>query len=286
MTVAAESAASAHHPPRYHRILLTGAGGRLGTQLRAALAPLATHLRLASRKPISDLLAHEENVLFDLADEAATLAATRDVDAIVHFGGMALEAPWAEILDANIRGSYHIYEGARRHGVKRVVYASSVHAIGYHRLDAHIDTRAPVRPDSLYGVSKCFVEALASLYWDKFGLESVCLRIFSSFPEPADRRMLWSYLSFADCARLVTASLSAPHVGHTISFGLSDNKVKAVDNRLAAHLGYIAEDSSEPFRAQVEAQHPPADPHAQATRCVGGWFVELPHPDDAVKNKK
>jgi len=274
---------AASSTPRYHRILLTGAGGRLGTQLRAALAPLATHLRLASRKPITDLQPHEESVVFDLADETATMNATRDVDAIVHFGGMALEAPWAQILDANIRGSYHIYEGARRHGVKRVVYASSVHAIGYHPLDAHIDTDAPVRPDSLYGVSKCFVEALSRLYWDKFGLESVCLRIFSSFPEPADRRMLWSYLSFADCARLVTASLTAPHVGHTISFGLSDNAVKAVDNRKAAHLGYIAQDSSEPFRAKVEAQHPPADPHAASTRCVGGWFVDLPHPDDAAR---
>jgi len=270
--------------PRYHRILLTGATGRLGTQLRTALAPLTTHLRLAGRKPVTDLQPNEESVVFDLADEAATLAATRDVDAIVHFGGMALEAPWEQILDANIRGSYHIYEGARRHGVKRVVYASSVHAIGYHTLDAHIDTDAPVRPDSLYGVSKCFVEALSRLYWDKFGLESVCLRIFSSFPEPADRRMLWSYLSFADCARLVTASLTAPHVGHTISFGLSDNAVKAVDNRKAAHLGYLPQDSSEPFRAKVEAQIPPADPHATSTRCVGGWFVDLPHPDDTAND--
>jgi len=279
MTVAA---APTPATPRYRRILLTGATGRLGTQLRPALAPLATHVRLVDCKPVGDLQAHEESVVFDLADEAATLAATRDVDAIVHFGGMALEAPWAEILDANIRGSYHIYEGARRHGVQRVVYASSVHAIGYHPLDAHIDTDAPVRPDSLYGVSKCFVEALSRLYWDKFGLESVCLRIFSSFPEPADRRMLWSYLSFADCARLVTASLTAPYVGHTISFGLSNNAVKAVDNRLAAHLGYVAQDSSEPYRAQVQAQHPPADPKAAATRFMGGWFVDLPHPDDTA----
>jgi len=283
MTTASRPAASTPATPRYHRILLTGATGRLGTQLRTALAPLASHVRLAGRKPITDLQSHEESVVFDLADETATMDATRDVDAIVHFGGMALEAPWAQILDANIRGSYHIYEGARRHGVKRVVYASSVHAIGYHPLDAHIDTDAPVRPDSLYGVSKCFVEALSRLYWDKFGLESVCLRIFSSFPEPADRRMLWSYLSFADCARLVTASLTAPHVGHTISFGLSDNAVKAVDNRKAAHLGYIAQDSSEPFRAKIEAQHPPADPHAASTRCVGGWFVDLPHPDDTAR---
>jgi len=275
------SANAATPPPRYQRILLTGATGKLGTQLRSALAPLATQLRLASRRPITDLRPNEEMAVFDLADEAATMAATRDVDAIVHFGAMALEAPWQTILDANIRGAYHIYEGARRNKVKRVVYASSVHAIGYHRLDAHITTDAPVRPDSLYGVSKCFVEALSSFYWDKFGLESVCLRIFSSIPEPVDRRMLWSYLSFADCCRLVTASLTAPYVGHTISFGLSNNAVKAVDNTGAEHLGYVAQDSSEPFRAKIEASLPPADPHARSTQCVGGWFIDLPHPDDA-----
>jgi len=266
--------------PRYNRILLTGAAGRLGTQLRQGLAPLAQHIRLADRTPVENLQAHEEMQVFDLADEASSMAATQDVDAIVHFGGAALEHPWSEILDANIRGSYHIYEGARRNRAKRIVYASSVHAIGYHRLDSHIDTKAPVRPDSLYGVSKCFVESLAGLYWDKFGIESVCLRIFSSFPEPADRRMLWSYLSFADCVRLVQASLTAPHVGHTISFGLSDNAVKPVDNRLAGHLGYVPQDSSEPFRAQVEAAMPPADPKAAATQALGGWFVDLAHPDD------
>lgn len=268
---------------RFNRILITGAAGRLGTQLRRGLAPLANHLRVADLVPVADLQPHEEGRVFDLSDEAATLDATRDVDAIVHFGGAPLERPWAEILDSNIRGSYHIYEGARRHGAQRVVYASSVHAIGYHPLEAHIDADAPVRPDSLYGVSKCFVESLSRLYWDKFGIESACLRIFSSFPEPADRRMLWSYLSFDDCVRLVTAALTAPHLGHTISFGMSDNRVKPVDNALAGHLGYQPQDSSEPFRAAVEAKLPPADPKAAATRFLGGWFVDLGHPDEEVK---
>lgn len=269
--------------PRYNRILITGAAGRLGTQLRQGLAPLAQHLRLADRISVGELQQNEEELVFDLSDETATLAATRDVDAIVHFGGAPLERPWAEILDSNIRGSYHLYEGARRHGVKRIVYASSVHAIGYHPLEAHIGTDAPVRPDSLYGVSKCFVEALSRLYWDKFGVESACLRIFSSFPEPADRRMLWSYLSFDDCVRLVRAALTAPHLGHTISFGISDNAVKTVDNKLAGHLGYLPQDSSEPYREAVEAKFPAADPNAPATRYLGGWFVDLGHPDEEVK---
>ena len=265
---------------RFETILITGAAGRLGTELRRGIAPLARKLRLADVAEINNLQSNEEPVVFDLADEAAVLKAVEGVDAIVHFGGVPLERPWQEILDSNIRGSYHVYEAARKHGVKRVIYASSVHAIGYHRLEDHIDAHSPHRPDSLYGLSKCFVEDLSRLYWDKFRIESVALRIFSSFPEPADRRMLWSWLSFDDCVRLVAAALTAPRVGFTVSFGMSDNAVKPVDNRLAGHLGYRPLDNTEVFRAGVEARFPPGDPQAPAVRCLGGWFVDLGHPDD------
>jgi uronate dehydrogenase len=266
--------------PPYNRILLTGAAGRLGSQLRKGLAPLCTHLRLADMAEITDLHPNEDALQFDLSDRDATLRATEGVDAIVHFGGVPLERSWDSILDANIRGSYNVYEGARKHGVRRVVYSSSVHAIGYHRVEDQIDANAPHRPDGLYGLSKCFVEDLGRLYWDKFGIETVALRIFSSFPEPADRRMLWSWLSFDDCVRLVTASLTAPHVAFTVAHGISDNALKAVDNRLAAHLGWQPQDSSDPFRAAVEAKTPIPDPQAPAVQRLGGWFVDLGHPDD------
>ncbi|MDP0927878.1 NAD(P)-dependent oxidoreductase [Paracoccus onubensis] len=264
----------------FNRILITGAAGDLGGKLREGLAPLANHLRLADRMPIPDLQAHEEGLTFDLSDEAATIGATRDVDAIVHFGGASRERVWNDVLDSTIRGSYHIYEGARKHGVKRVIYASSIHAVGYHASDSHIDTQAPVRPDSLYGVSKCFVEALSSLYWNKFGIETACLRIVSCFPEPADRRMLGSWLSYDDCIRLVASCLTANYVGHSTIFGVSDNRAKLVDNSKAAHLGFVPQDSSEPYRAQVEATTEPLDPMAATTRHLGGWFVDLGHPDD------
>ena len=269
--------------PPFDTLLITGAAGRLGSELRRGLAPLARRLRLADVADIKDVQPNEEAVICDLAHEAAILQLTQGVDAIVHFGGVPLERGWDEILNANIRGSYHIYEGARKHGVKRVVYASSVHAIGYHALEDQIDANAPHRPDGLYGLSKCFVEDLGRLYWDKFGIETAALRIFSSFPEPADRRMLWSWLSFDDCVRLVTAALTAPRVGFTLSFGMSDNAVKPVDNRLAAHLGYRAQDNTEAFRAGVEARTPLPDPKAAAVRHLGGWFVDLGHPDDEAK---
>lgn len=264
----------------YKRILITGAAGRLGSQLRKGLAHLADHIRLTDIAEITDLAPGEEAVVMDLADEAAVHRAMEGVDAVVHFGGAALESPWKSVLASNIEGSYHIYEAARKNGVRRIIYASSVHAIGYHKLTEHIDEDAPVRPDSLYGVSKCFVEALASLYWDKFGIESVCLRIFSSFPEPPERRMLWSWLSFADCVRLVESSLTAPFVGSTIAFGMSENKVRPVATPNWQLLGYHPQDNTEFVREKVEANVPVQDPHAPATQYLGGWFVDLGHPDD------
>jgi len=166
----------------FNRILITGAAGRLGTELRGGLAHLAKHVRISDRVEMENVQPHEEAVVCELGDFEGVMALTRDVDAIIHFGGAPTEDKFETILDSNIRGSYHIYEGARKHGVKRVIYASSVHGIGYHELTGHIDADSPVRPDSLYGVSKNFVESLGRLYWDKFGVESLCLRIFSSFP--------------------------------------------------------------------------------------------------------
>lgn len=269
--------------PPFDVLLLTGAAGRLGTQLRRGLAPLCRTLRVSDRVPLDEIQPNEEAAICELADADAVMEMTRGVDAIVHFGGAPLETKWETILDSSIRGSYHIYEGARRNGVKRVVYASSVHAIGYHRVEDQIDARAPHRPDSLYGVSKCFVEDLGRLYWDKFGIETVCCRIFSSFDRYNDRRLLWSMLTYDDCVRLVAASLTAPRVAHSIIFGTSNNKHRMVDNRLAAHIGFHPQDSTEPFRDETEARVAAKDPRAASVEFLGGWFVDLGHPDDEAE---
>jgi uronate dehydrogenase len=274
---------SAPTPPRFNRLLLTGAAGRLGTELRRGLAPICAKLRVTDRVEIKNLQPNEEAVICELADQDAILEATKDVDAIVHFGGAPNEKPWEEILNSSIRGSYHIYEGARKNGVKRVVYASSVHAIGYHAIEDQIDASAPHRPDSLYGVSKCFVEDLGRLYWDKFGIESVALRIFSSFDEFSDRRQLWSMLTFDDCIRLVEASLTAPRAAFSIVFGISNNKHKMVSNRLAAHIGFDPQDSTEAFRADVEAKIAAKSAIAPSVKHLGGYFIDLGHPDDEAK---
>lgn len=268
--------------PEFRRILLTGAAGSLGGHLREGLAPLAETLRLVDVKPLGDAAENEETLEIDLSDREAAIASSRDCDAIVHFAGHPREQTFDEILADTLPASYHIFEGARLNGVKRVVYASSIHAVGFAPVDSVPDTRVPHRPDTFYGLTKTFTEDLASLYWDKFGVESVMLRICSCFPEPRDRRMLWSWLSFADCVRLVRASLLAPRVGFSVIYGTSANAASAVSNAHASHIGFAPADSADGHAEAVLGATPRPDPEAIATRVVGGGFAATGHPDDAA----
>ena len=187
-------------------------------------------------------------------------------------GGYRSSSDYDSISKVNINGTYYLYEAARQAGVKRVVFASSNHAVGFYDQLEVIDASVPQRPDTLYGLSKAFGEDLARLYWDKYGLETVCIRIGSSFPEPIDRRMMLTWLSFRDLVQLVARSLTAPRVGHLIVYGISDNYGAFWDNRLAGVLGYRPEDSSEIFRDKIERAKPAADKNDVVSRLQGGAF--------------
>jgi uronate dehydrogenase len=258
---------------RFGRLLLTGAAGNLGRQLRPRLKRYCDHLRLSDRDELSSAAEGEELVQADLADRAAVHRLLDGVDAVVHMGGISTEQAWSAIQDANITGLVHLYEAARAHGVKRVVFASSNHVTGFYRQDQVIRPTDPIRPDGLYGLSKAFGEGLAQLYWDRFGIETVSLRIGSSFPAPRDRRMLATWLSYDDAERLVMAALSAPVVGHTIVYGVSDNPSGWWDNTGARHLGFRPQDSSEGFRAEIEQRQGAVDSSDPAARYQGGAFV-------------
>jgi uronate dehydrogenase len=255
------------------RLLLTGAAGGLGKVLRERLRPYANVIRLSDLVPLTPSSEAEEAVRCDLADKAAVDRLVHGCDAIVHLGGVSIERPFEEILEANIKGVFHIYEGARRHGVKRVVFASSNHVIGFHKQGELLDADSPARPDSHYGLSKAYGEDLSRFYFDRYGIETACLRIGSSFPEPKDRRMLVTWLSYRDLTELVRCSLFAPRLGHTIVYGMSANRDKWWDNSKAAHLGFHAQDSSEPFREKVEAL-PPLAADDPAALYQGGGFVK------------
>lgn len=265
---------------RFKKIMITGAAGNLGRQLREHLAQFADERVLMDRAEMAAAGAGETVVQCDLTEADVIAEHMEGVDVVVHFGGAPLEHTFETILNSNIVGSYNIYEGARKAGVKRVVYASSIHAVGYHQRESVIDTDCDHRPDSMYGVSKCFVEDLARYYFDKYGIESVCLRINSSFPEPLDRRMLGTWLSYRDCCKLVERSILAPRVGFTVAYGISDNDEAFVSNHLVKHLGYRPQDNAEIYREKVEAATEPGDAEDPAIKFIGGSFCAAGHYED------
>jgi len=270
------SAPSLKMPIRSHaKILLTGAAGGLGQQLRPRLKADCEVLRLSDREPLAAAGPGEEVVLADLADAVAVDAMVAGVNAIVHLGGVSVEAPFAPILQANIVGMYHLYEAARKHGVRRIVFASSNHVTGFYSQGQTISADDPPRPDGLYGLSKAFGEDLSRLYFDRWGIETACVRIGSSFPEPKDRRMLATWLSYDDLHRLVRACLTTPVLGHSIIFGMSDNSVTWWDNRRARHVGYVPQDSSDVFRDAVYARTVAPDPSDPVAQYQGGAFVRM-----------
>jgi len=148
------------------KILITGAAGDVGKHLRRELAERYA-LRFSDIRPIGKIDAGEEFMRGDCASLRDMLRVTNGVDAIVHLGGFSVEGPWEVILRANIVGTYNVFEAARRNGVRRIAFASSNHAVGFYRRDETIDHRVVSKPDSRYGVSKAFGEALGSLYADK-----------------------------------------------------------------------------------------------------------------------
>ena len=257
----------------HHTLLMTGAAGGLGQVMRERLKANCEVLRLSDVSPMAPAQAGEEVVQADLADAQAVQALVAGCQAIVHFGGVSTEQPWEPTLQANIIGLYNLYEAARLHGVRRIVFASSNHVMGFYRQSEVVDARTPPRPDGLYGVSKAFGEDLSRMYFDRYGIETACVRIGSCLPEPKDRRMLASWISHDDMHRLITACLTTQVLGHSIIYGTSDNSVSWYDNRLAHHIGYRPQDRSDVFRDAVFARTPEPDLSDPAMQFQGGAFV-------------
>jgi uronate dehydrogenase len=251
-------------------LLLTGAAGELGRWLRPRLRERYHVLRCSDIRDAGPAAPGEEVIVGDLADASAVERMVRGVDTIVHFGATTVEAPFDQILRANILGTYNVFEAARRHGVKRIVFASSNHATGFYCCSEIIDAALPARPDSLYGVSKAFGEDLASLFVDKYGLEIACLRLGSVVPKPVEPRHLSTWLSYEDLLRLVMACLTAPRLGFTIVYGASNNDRRWWDNRWAEHIRYEPQDNAERYAEDILAAAGQRDPEDPAVKYQGG----------------
>lgn len=259
------------------RILLTGAAGNIGTVLRQLLPAHYPDLVLSDLKPPADLLSTETFKAADLADAAQVAELCKGIDGILHFGGYSVEGPWDDILQANIIGCHNLFEAARVAGVGRVVFASSNHAVGFYPRSETIGANVTSRPDSRYGVSKVFGEALGALYADKHGLRVTCLRIGNVADAPVDVRRLSIWLKPDDLVQLCRIGLDHPDIRFEILYGASDNARTWWDNSRAYALGYrptgVAEDfASDAIRAQATlADDPVGDLYQGGAFCSAGF---------------
>lgn len=255
------------------RVLITGAHGRLGSALRVGLRGRLDELHIADIEPLT--AEHEREFVHqgDLADLAVAKRVVRGVDAVVHLAGIPDEAPFEHLLNANVRTTYSVLESARLNGVRRVILASSAHVVGFYRRDELIDGSAPYRPDTLYGTTKVFAEALGRLYVDKHGLEVVCLRIGSFRDKPRSRRQLSTWLSPRDAVELVHACLQTEHVGFAVVYGVSANKRKFWVNADGALPEFYPQDDAEEFAAEVHDDEGPDGADEKSRTLQGGVFT-------------
>lgn len=252
-------------------VLVTGASGNLGRVVAPLLAGLGHRLRLTANTPFPGPL--PEGASFaeaDLADEAAIVALAEGTRAIVHLGAYVDYGTFDLVLGPNLRGIHSVFEAARRHGL-RVVNASSNHVIGFHERGQTLSIADPPRPDSYYGLSKAYGELVARYYFDRYGIESVNMRIGSCFDEPRNERMLATWLSRPDLARLIDCSLRAAAPGFAIVWGISDNSRAWWEGDDRARIGWAPRDSADAWIGRF------AEPAEGATeRFQGGRFCDLP----------
>lgn len=253
-----DSTNSTSSPASNGRLLITGAAGALGRVLRKAWHQEINgsghwqHLRVSDRMPLNDLGTHEEQIICDLADREAMEGLLQGVEAVVHMGGQAVETNFEIIRDANIQGVFNLYEAARLAGCQRVVMASSNHVTGCYEQGQFVSPDMPAKPDGYYGVSKLFAEGMASMYFERYGIETVNLRLGSVIPKAEDRRGLSTWLSYPDFVRLTVAALTAKNVGCLTVYGVSANPNKWWSEAGWDKIGYQPLDNAEIWREQIQ----------------------------------
>jgi len=254
------------------RVCVTGAAGAIGTTLVRGLPVLGHAVRGVDLRQPSDAAGQRaEFVTGDLRDPSVCDEALHEVDAVVHLAAVPHEAPFRESIDSHLVLTEHVLEGMRRNHVRRLVYASSNHAVGFTPRLPLLGTDVRPRPDTFYGVAKVAAEALASLYHDRFGIQVACLRIGSFSDRPRHPRHLSTWLSPGDCVRLVHAGLTAPGLGFEVVYGVSLNTRNWWDLASARKLGYEPRDDAEDWAEEILGDD-------LGERFVGGEYAG-PHPN-------
>ena len=264
------------------KLVLTGAAGKLGSYLREPLSKMGDVLITTDIvKNIENVALNETCAQADFANMAEIEPFLEGADMVVHFGALVDEAPFEQILGPNFIGAYNIWEAAHRHKLRRVVYASSIHAVGMYPKTEAIDINVSHLPDTFYGLAKCFAEDLGRMYWEKRGLESVCMRILSC-AQVTNPRAVGSWLSYDDLVRLVQRAIDTPITGFSIVYGVSDNDRAPVDNSGARHLGFRPKDNAEKFAEEIYSNSSPLDPKKPEHYLHGGPFAGIPLGESAL----
>jgi uronate dehydrogenase len=240
--------------PATDTVLITGASGAIGTALRDGLRAEWKHLRLTDIRPIKDQTANEAFVLADISDRAAIDQMMQGVKAVVYMTGVGNGASLEELFRVNCRGVWDVFEAARLAGVERILYASSNHAFGCYPIDVPVSPEMPTRPDSMYGAFKAAFEDVLRMYFDRWGIRSVSMRIGTYRTLPIDQRSLASWLSPGDVARLVDASLRHPDPGCLVVNGYSANARLKVAKTHWDFLGYQPQDNAEDHIPMLRAK--------------------------------
>ena len=251
-------------------VLLTGANGRIGKVLRQGLSGVYEVLRVSDLTPLGAAQPGEEVLHADLGNPQEAERVMEGIDCVVHMAGQSIEADWPTILAKNVSAVYNVFEAARKQNVKRVIFASSHHAIGFYRRDRVIDNQVPPRPDSRYGVSKAFGEALGRFYTDKYGLSVACLRIGVVRVKPEDVRHLSVWISQRDMIQLVRRCIEAPVYNYAMIYAVSANSRAFWKNPDAELIGYRPEDSADTYAAELIAAAKPEN--ALAAPFQGGYY--------------
>jgi uronate dehydrogenase len=223
---------------------MTGGSGHIASQLRAFLGPEVEHVRLIDLRPPKALASNESFFAADLADADAMAAALMDMDGVIHLGGIAREAAIGDILHSNVLGTYNLYQAARENGVGRVVFASSNHATGFYPRTDTITPLDPARPDSRYGLSKCWGELVAGLYYDTTGVRTLSIRIGNAAPYPNSERSAAIWISARDLWQLVKIGLTHPDIAATVVYGMSRTDASWWRDEVAERLGYRPQDKA------------------------------------------
>ncbi|WP_240804316.1 NAD-dependent epimerase/dehydratase family protein [Qingshengfaniella alkalisoli] len=267
-------------------IAITGGSGRVGTTLRKILAQKVAKIKIVDKADPGPLADNETWEKLDISEGETLANCMADVDGIVHLAGYPNEREIADILRINVLGTHNVLEAARRNGIERIVFGSSNHTVGFYPRKTCVSDKDPMRPDSLYGLSKCWGELEAGLYFDKFGIRTLNIRIGNAGERPTDARALKIWISPRDLAQLVLIGLEHPDITCTTVYGISEIEAGWLDNRTAADLGYLPYDRAASLAGPDNAQERPSPMPHIAEFFQGGRFCVFNHDGTLRKRLK